>query len=68
VSITPQLTANFAAVCSILVALLAGPLLLGSYVVTQRAGILTQFLWFGGLLALLATALVLGIAGLLLLG
>src|SRR5689334_13952823 len=53
VSVTPQLAANGAAVVSILVVLFAAPLLLGSYVVTQRSGVILQFVWFGGLVLLL---------------
>jgi cation transporter-like permease len=66
--VTPELLANGAAVVSIIVALFASALLLGSYVVTQRSGVLTQCVWFGALLLLLATALAAGVVGLFLLG
>ena len=61
-----QLLANAAGVITILLALFAAPLLLGSYVVVQRTGVVTQVLWFGSVLALLAGALVCGAIGLLL--
>jgi hypothetical protein len=60
--------ANAAAAISILLALFASPLLLGAYVVVQRSGALTQLVWFGGVLLLLAGALALGAVGLILLG
>jgi hypothetical protein len=60
--------ANAAAVISILLVLFASPLLLGSYVVVQRASAVTQFLWFSAILGLLTAALVVGAVGLLLLG
>jgi hypothetical protein len=66
--VTSYLLANAAAVVSILAVLLASPLLLGSYVVVQRAGVITQLMWFGGILLLLTSALVFGAAGLVFLG
>jgi hypothetical protein len=68
VAITRELLANAAAVTSILMVLFASPLLLGCYVVVQRAGALTQLVWFGGVLFLLTSALVAGAVGLVLLG
>jgi uncharacterized membrane protein YedE/YeeE len=68
VTVTRELLANAAGVLSILLVLLASPLLLGCYVVVQRAGAITQLVWFGGVLLLLAGALVIGAAGLVLLG
>jgi hypothetical protein len=68
VPVTRELLANVAAVVSILSVLFASPLLLGVYVVVQRAGALIQFLWFGALLALLAGAASAGLVGLVLLG
>jgi hypothetical protein len=68
VPITRELLANAAAVTSILMVLFASPLLLGCYVVVQRAGAVTQLVWFGGVLCLLMGALVLGALGLILLG
>ncbi len=62
------LLANGAAVVSILMALFAAPLLLGSYVVVQRAGAVTQLVWFGGILAVLVGAVVFGALGLIVLG
>jgi hypothetical protein len=67
VTVTSELPANIAAVVSILMVLLASPLVLGCYVVIQRAGIITQLVWFGAILMLLAGALVIGGAGLVLL-
>ncbi len=61
------LLANGTALVSILLALFAAPLLLGSYVVVQRAGAITQLVWFGGIFAILAAALAFGAVGLLLL-
>jgi hypothetical protein len=68
VPITRELLANAAAAVSILSVLFASPLLLGSYVVVQRSGVLTQLVWFGLVLSLLAAALLAGIVGLILLG
>lgn len=68
VPVTRELLANAAAVVSILTVLFASPLLLGAYVVVQRAGALGQFVWFGGLLVLLAGAMAAGLVGLVLLG
>jgi hypothetical protein len=68
VNLTPQLLANAAAVISILLVLLASPLLLGCYVVIQRAGAFSQLAWFGAILLLLAAAAAAGAAGLVLLG
>jgi hypothetical protein len=68
VNTIPQLAANGAAVLSILIVLFASPLILGSYVVVQRGGVIIHLVWFGGLLVLLAGALAMGILGLLLLG
>jgi hypothetical protein len=68
VDLTPELLATAAGVVSILAVLFAAPLLLGCYVVTQRTGLLTQLVWFGGVLMLLAGALVAGAVGLLVLG
>jgi hypothetical protein len=68
VTITRELLANVAGVMSILLVLVASPLLLGSYVVVQRVGAITQLVWFGGILLLLAGALVIGAVGLVLLG
>jgi hypothetical protein len=62
------LPANAAAVISILTVLFASPLLLGSYVVVQRAGVVTQIVWFGSILLLLTGALLFGALGLILLG
>ena len=67
-SFTPQLLANAAAVVSILLVLLASPLLLGCYVVIQRAGVFSQLAWFGAILLLLVAAVAAGGAGLVLLG
>jgi hypothetical protein len=67
VKLTPELLANAAAVVSILLVLFASPLLLGAYVVTQRAGALSQLVWFGGVLFLLTGALAFGTIGLVLL-
>lgn len=68
VALTRELLANAAAVVSILSVLFASPLLLGAYVVVQRAGGLTQFVWFLAVLALLAGAVAAGLVGLILLG
>lgn len=65
--ITPELLANAAAVVSILLVLFASPMLLGSYVVVQRAGIVTQLVWFGAILTLLGGSLAAGVLGLVLL-
>ncbi len=62
------LLANGAAVVSILMALFAAPLLLGSYVVVQRAGAITQLVWFGSILVVLVGAVVFGALGLVVLG
>lgn len=62
------LFANASAVICILLVLLAAPLLLGSYVVVQRGGAITQLVWFSSVLFLLVGALVFGAAGLVLLG
>lgn len=66
--VTRELLANIAAAASVLTVLLAAPLLLGAYVVTQRGGALSQFVWLSAVLVLLAGALLLGLAGLFLLG
>ena len=66
--VTLPLLANGAAVISILLVLFASPLLLGSYVVVQRSGAMTQLLWFGAILALLGGAVLFGALGLVLLG
>ena len=66
--LTAELLANGAAVVSILLVLFASPLLLGSYVVIQRTGAVTQLLWFGAIALLLAGALAAGALGLVLLG
>ncbi len=68
VPLTRELLANAAGAISILTVLFASPLLLGCYVVVQRASALTQLAWFGAVLALLAGALVAGAVGLVLLG
>jgi hypothetical protein len=68
VNFTPQLLANAAAVISILLVLFASPLLLGCYVVIQRASVFNQLAWFGAILLLLGAAVVAGAAGLVLLG
>jgi hypothetical protein len=68
VLVTRELLANIAAAASILTVLFAAPLLLGCYVVVQRAGMMAQLAWFSVVLALLATALVVGVVGLILLG
>jgi hypothetical protein len=68
VPLTRELLANAAAAVSILTVLFAAPLLLGCYVVVQRAGALTQLAWFSAVLALLAGALAAGLVGLILLG
>jgi hypothetical protein len=68
VPLTRELLANAAAVVSILSVLFAAPMLLGSYVVVQRTGAITQLVWFGFVLFLLLAALLAGIVGLLLLG
>jgi hypothetical protein len=68
VLVTRELLANVAAAASILTVLFAAPLLLGCYVVVQRAGVITQLAWFSVVLALLAGALVAGVVGLILLG
>ena len=66
--VTRDLLANAAAAVSVLTVLFAAPLLLGAYVVVQRAGTLTQLIWFSAVLALLAGALAAGLVGLILLG
>ena len=66
--VTRDLLANAAAAVSILTVLFAAPLLLGAYVVVQRAGAITQFIWFSAVLGLLAGALAAGLVGLILLG
>ena len=63
-----ELLANVAAAVSVLTVLFAAPLLVGCYVVVQRAGVLIQFVWFSLVLALLAGALATGLLGLILLG
>jgi hypothetical protein len=63
---TSQLLANAAGVITILLALFAAPLLLGSYVIVQRTGVVTHVVWFGGVLMLLMGAVVFGAAGLVL--
>jgi hypothetical protein len=68
VNLTPQALANAAAVISILLVLFASPLLLGCYVVVQRAGVFSQLAWFGAILLLLVAAVAAGAAGLVLLG
>ena len=68
VAITRELLANVVAVVSILMVLFVSPLLLGCYVVVQRAGAFTQLVWFGAVLLLLAGALAAGAVGLMLLG
>jgi hypothetical protein len=68
VLVTRELLANIAGVLSILAVLFAAPLLLGCYVVVQRAGMVLQIAWFSAVLALLAAALVAGVVGLILLG
>ena len=65
---TRELLANGAAAISILTVLFAAPLLLGSYTVVQRAGVIVQFAWFSSVLALLVAAFVAGLLGLILLG
>lgn len=62
-----MLLANAAAVVCILLVLFASPMLLGCYVVVQRAGLLTQLTWFGAILALLVGSIAAGGLGLLLL-
>ena len=54
------------AIAALLLALVAAPLALGSYVVVQRASERTITLWFGSLAALLLLSLVAGAIGLLL--
>ena len=66
--VTRDLLANAAAAVSVLTVLFAAPLLLGAYVVVQRASTLTQLIWFSAVLALLAGALAAGLGGLILLG
>ena len=68
VAVTRELLANAAAAISILTVLFASPLLLGAYVVVQRAGALVQLVWFGAVLGLLATAVAAALVGLVLLG
>ena len=68
VPLTRELLANVAAAISVLTVLFASPLLLGCYVVVQRAGAITQLVWFSAVLALLAGALAAGGMGLILLG
>jgi hypothetical protein len=63
-----ELLANTAAVVSILVAVFAAPLVLGSYVVVQRSGLAVQLVWFGTVLLLLCGAFATAVLGLLLLG
>ena len=65
---TREFLANVAAAVSILTVLFASPLLFGAYVVVQRSPALTHFAWFGLVLAMLAGALIAGLAGLILLG
>ncbi len=65
---TPELLANAAAVGCILLVLLASPMLLGSYVVIQGAGVVTQLAWFAAILGLLVAAVGAGTLGLILLG
>ena len=60
---TRELLANAAGVISILLVLFASPLVLGSYVVVQRAPALAQVAWFGALaLGILTTLVAAGVA------
>ena len=52
--------AGHAAILMLMTVLLAGPLVLGSYVVVQRANRTTLLAWFGLLTSLLVVALAVG--------
>ena len=56
---------TLAGLLTMVLALFAAPLMLGSYVVVQRASAVLWILWIGLLVSLLAGAVALGLLGLL---
>lgn len=62
--VDPVQVALAAAVVALVAAVFAAPLVLGSYVVTQRASERQMRLWFGALVALMLIVLLTATAGL----